>query len=326
MTATRLSATARAALPYLALVVVVVGFLNFLWFMSETIPLNLIPSDGRVIDGHYFLWSKTHGGYVEVNRSFWEWVRLHEPTLFLSWPLVMLAAGYLVFAHLSRSAAGQASAIDSSERVRHVRASGPLLAAGRSGGLIGRAWFSRPLLRIQAYPGGVVVKPPFMAEQAVLAGEIIAVTPEGGLSAQSVPERRPILGVGVSEVSPSYRPKGPRVRIEHAGIGMASPLVISGSANWAIAQAIGNLAAAARGPSPAGELTPEPVRDARRRPLPAVVEAGLRLLGVIVAVAFLWAGITWAIPQSGLFGVVWTAGVIAILAINAWKFVAGWPR
>jgi hypothetical protein len=343
MTAGRLGAAISKALPYLAFAAVAIGMLNFFWFMSETLPLNLIPSDGRVVDGHYFLWSKTNGGFVEVSRSFWEWVRFHEPTVFLSWPFVMLAIGYLVFAHLSGAAAGQTSPVDSAERVRRVRDSGPLLASTRSEGLIGRAWFSRPLLRIQAYPGGVVVKPPFMAERAVLAREIIAVKPEGGLSAQSVPERRLILGFGVSQVSESYRPRGPFVQIEHAGVGMASPLVISGAGNWDIAQAVGKIADAVRAsseadiptvaretPMPSSEIdarTIAPVgttRGGRREPVPPVIKAGLGILGIIVGGWLVWSGITWAIPQLGLFGVVWTAGVVSILAVNAWRFLVRW--
>jgi hypothetical protein len=33
----------RKALPYLAFAVVLLGALNFLWFMAETLPLNLLP-------------------------------------------------------------------------------------------------------------------------------------------------------------------------------------------------------------------------------------------------------------------------------------------
>jgi hypothetical protein len=73
------------------------GMLNFVWIMSETLPLNLIPEESRVIGGHYFMWSKTNGGYIEVSRSFWEWVRFPDAISFLTWPLVMLAGGYLAF-------------------------------------------------------------------------------------------------------------------------------------------------------------------------------------------------------------------------------------
>jgi hypothetical protein len=52
MTAASLKARIGMALPHLAFVALAVGMLNFLWFMSETLPLNLIPSEGQVIGGH----------------------------------------------------------------------------------------------------------------------------------------------------------------------------------------------------------------------------------------------------------------------------------
>lgn len=340
MSASRRKAIVRGALPYVAFAVVAIGVINFFWFMSETIPLQLIPQDSHELDGHFFMWSKNSGGYVELSRSFWEWVRFHSATVFLTWPLVMLAAGYLVFTRLSGIAAGQASPVVSPNRVRQVRDSGPLLASARSSGLIGHVWFSRPLLRIHVYPGGILAKPLFIAERAVLAGEITAVKLGGGLSAQSVPDKWPTLGFSVAEVSPSFRVRGPFVQIDHAGAGMASPLVISGSGIWDVAQEIRMLADASRGISPASgqasatektsmapsgiEASTEPqtliAQGARRENLPAVVKAGLAILGVIVSAALVWFGITWAIPQLGPFGLVWTAAVVLILAANVWRW------
>ena len=338
MTAARLNAQIGIALPYLAFAALAIGMINFLWFMSETLPLDLIPSEGQVVGGHYFLWSKTHGGLVEVSRSFWEWSRFHEKSVFISWPPVMLSLGYLVFARIGSSVGGAVSPILASKRVRLVRSSGPLVLSTRSAGLIGRAWFSRPLLHIWVYPGGIVLRPPFMAERAVLAVEISAVTPMGGLSARSVPDKHPVLGFGVAEVSPTYGPRGQFVQIEHHGVGMASPLVLVGSGNWNAAQAIGRIADAAGGTSAAGVLTPAeeaPMPSSasesnaqagaaqlgRWHHLPAPVELGTAILGAIIGVAMLWFGIAWLIPQLGLFGVVWTAWIVVILALNARRFL-----
>jgi len=306
---------------------------------AETVPLNLIPSDGQVTDGRYFLWSKTNGGYVEVTRSFWEWIRFHNTSTFATWPLVMLAGGYLVFAELGSKVRGGISPIVASARVRQVRGSGPLLAWTRSAGLIGGTWFSRPLVRIQVYPAGIVVKPLFIAEGAVLAGEITAVTPKGGLSARSVADRSPVLGFGVSEVSPSYQPRGQFVEVEHTGVGIASPLMIVGSGNWDIAQAISRVADGARARSADGLMpapeTPmpsatieandmmqvEPAQGNRRQQLPSPIRIGGAILGIIVSLTMVWLGITWVIPQLGLFGVAWTAFLIFILAVNTRRFL-----
>ena len=48
MTMTSLKARVRASLPYLAFAVIGLGMMNFVWVMFETLPLNLIPSDGPV--------------------------------------------------------------------------------------------------------------------------------------------------------------------------------------------------------------------------------------------------------------------------------------
>lgn len=340
MTAAGLKARIGVALPYLAFLAVGIGMLNFLWFMSETLPLNLIPSEGQAIGGHYFLWSKTNGGLVEVSRSFWAWSRFHETSLFVTWPLVMLALAYLVVAQLQTKMGGHVSPILAAERVRQVRSSGPLLASTRSAGLIGSLWLSRGLVRIQVYPAGIVLKPLFSAEHAILATEISAVTPKGGLSERSVPSRFPALGFAVSQVPSTYMPRGPFVEIEHAGVGMASPLELVGSGNWGIAQAIGRVADAARETptarvqtqalaapiqssaaesnvaAPGGAAQPD-----RGQHFPAPIELGLAILGAIIGVALLWFGIAWIIPQLGLFGFVWTAGIVLILALNVRRFL-----
>jgi hypothetical protein len=318
----------RKAAPFLAFAVLAVGVLNFLWFMSETAPLNLIPSDGRVIDGQYYLWSKTHGGYVAVSASFWQWVRFHEQTVFLSWPLVMVAGGSLVFAGLSGRIGGLGQ-IESAGRVQSVRDSGPLLASVRSAGVIGRIWFSRPLLRVEAYPGGFVIKPVFMAERAVLTSEVRAVESGGGLSREAG-NRGPVVGVGVAELSAAYRPNGPFVRIDHDGVGMASPIVIVGSGNWPLAQALPHAAKGATGRTSlddgtrapgstavdAGATTGSVIRGVGRPGLPSSIELAGAVLSVVVCGVLLWSGITVAVPQLGLFGWFWTVFLVAIIAVN----------
>ena len=303
--------------PYVAFGIVALGVVNFLWFMAETLPLNLIPSDHRIIDGHYYLWSKLHGGLVEVGQQAYRWLPVHEAILFLSWPLVMLAGGTLVFRHLARRIAGSSAVDSAGNRSALVRLSGPALASARTGGTIGRIWFSRPLLRVHVHPGGVVVKPPFLSERAILASEITAVTPDGGLSEKSTPSDGPVLGVGVSEVSTTYRPRGPFLRVDHAGVGMATPLVIAGG-RWDVAEAFLSIAGPTPETPPPGVVLAMTTADTG---LPVGIQRAGQILGVVVAVVLIWAGITFAIPQLGLPGVAWTAGLIAIVVINVRKYV-----
>src|SRR5207249_11142076 len=103
-----------------------------------------------------------------------------------------------------------------------------------------------------------------IADHASLASQIRAVTADGCLSSQSVPDWRLVLCFGVAVVSPSYRPRGPLVQIEHAGIGMASPVIILVAGNWDISEAIRSVADAARSTSAADVVAP-----AQQAPMPS---------------------------------------------------------
>jgi len=307
----------QGALPYIAFAVLALGVLNFLWFMTETLPLNLIPSEGRVVDGHYFLWSKIHGGFVEVGRDTYGWLRLHETSVFLSWPLEMLAGGALVFLYFSRRVAGTLPPAAAFGRAAQVRLSGPALASARTAGTIGVVFFSRPLLRVDVHPAGILVKPPFLSERAILASEISAVEPGGGLSEQSNPERGPVLAVGASEVAPTFRPRGPFLRVDHAGVGMATPLTLIGG-RWDVAAAILQIA----GPDRLATQTPVTQRATPgQSSLPTGIRGASLVLGFLVTGVLVWSGITFAIPQFGLPGILWTVALIVILAINVRRYV-----
>jgi hypothetical protein len=305
--------------------VLALGVLNFLWFMTETLPLNLIPSEGRVVDGHYFLWSKIHGGFVEVGSGTYGWLPLHETSVVLSWPLVMLAGGALLFLHFSRRVAGTLPPAYAFGRSAQVRLSGPALASARTAGTIGVVFFSRPLLRVDVHPAGILVKPPFLSERAILASEIRAVEPGGGLSEQSSPERGPVLGVGASEVAPTFRPRGSFLRVDHAGVGMAAPLTLIGG-RWDVAAAILQIAGPER-LATQSQLTQatqtqltQPAAPGQS-PMPTGIRSASLVLGFVVTAVLVWSGITFAIPQLGLPGILWTAALIVILAINVRRYV-----
>ena len=318
----------RAGLPYLAFAIVALGVLNFIWFMAETAPLNLIPSNGRVVDGHYLLWSKSRGGLVDVGEATYQWLRLHETIFFLSWPLVMIAGGSLVFRVFGGRIAGDAGPAADAERAAAVRASGPPKVSARMAGSIGTIWFSRPLLRVDVHPGGIVVKPALLPERAILASEILAATPGGGLAPSSSPPSGPTLGLAVREISPARRPRGPFLSVDHVGLGMASPLRLEGG-RWDIAEAVRSIAPSVRQPDAALKLAPPSGRElniGRWDGLPPIVVAGWLVLAVIVTVSLVLFGLTVVIPQTGAFGIVWTAGLIAIGAYNLRRYVFGRRR
>ena len=53
-----------------------------------------------------------------------------------------------------------------------------------------------------------------------------------------------------------------------------------------------------------------------RAGLPNAIELGGAVLSVVVCGALLWFGVTVAIPQFGLFGLLWTVFLVAIIAVN----------
>ena len=54
-------------LPYLALLAIVVGFINFFWFFAESAALGGDALNGYARDGHYYVAS--HGSYTEVSEA-----------------------------------------------------------------------------------------------------------------------------------------------------------------------------------------------------------------------------------------------------------------
>jgi hypothetical protein len=84
----------RRVLDYVAVALIVIGFVNFFWFIAEAISRGDALS-GKVVDGHYFLGNK--GTYTEVDQATWEWSRLHGLSLFVTHPLAIAAIFYLNF-------------------------------------------------------------------------------------------------------------------------------------------------------------------------------------------------------------------------------------
>ena len=62
-------------LPWIALIVVIVGMGNFVWFLAESSALGGDALNGYVRDGHYFVIS--HGTATEVSQAQWEGSRAH---------------------------------------------------------------------------------------------------------------------------------------------------------------------------------------------------------------------------------------------------------
>jgi hypothetical protein len=279
----------KRALPVLALVAAVVGFANFVWFFIESVNLGGDALNGFVRDGRYFVVS--HGVSTEVSRATWEWSRFHASSIFITHPLAMVGAAYLAFTRVFPSMmAGRSSTESQASRAVWIRGTGPILAFGRCAGQVGGVRYSGPLLMVSVAAAGIIVKPVFMAERSILTSEI-----------RSIAARRGLFGW--------------RIEVAHEGIDAASPLVLYVHPDHPVAQAIRDLGA-----------RPVPLTDQDGRPAPPVVLTSSSadrfmtlsaLGGMAVAGGMIAAGVFWAIPQLGLFGVLWTAMAVFIGASHA---------
>lgn len=286
----RFGARARRLLPYLALLAVIVGFINFFWFLAESARLG-DGLNGYQREGHYFLGS--HGRYTEVSQAAWEWSRIHGISVFVTHPLALAGGAYLLIRFVFPAMmTGRTAATGTNDRAQSIRGSGALLASARSAGQLGEVRFSGPLLNVSVFPGGIVVKPVFMREQAFLASEI-----------RRVSERRSVFGRGI--------------KIEHAGVDSLSPLILFMSPQSPMAQTIwrfqGSASSAGTGEAPTAA---QPIRPRQASMLRLMGVAGIASGVVLIGV-----GVIWAIPTFGLFGILWTGWAIAILLMNVRRYL-----
>lgn len=117
----------RPVLPWLALALVAIGLLNFMWVISESGP------SGKDSNG------------------------LHAATLLLTHPLAMAGMAYLLFSTFFPLVMGVTFGSEATLRLERVRASGPVIASARPGGRLGEIRFTSPLLKVDVHPGGVVL-------------------------------------------------------------------------------------------------------------------------------------------------------------------------
>ena len=283
------SAPGRPAwLTLLAGAVVILGFLNFLWFFSESSTIG-DASRGYIRDGRYYL---VHAGRAtEVSRQTYEWSSFHAASLFVTHPLAMAGGAYLLFTIAFPSMVGASRKPADRQRVDRIRASGDSLAEARTGGRLGELRLTRPLIRVEVRPGGMVVAPFGMEPIGIESEAIIAVVPD-----------RAILGG--SGVAISHRePGAPRIRLL---LDESDPVV----------RALRSIEIG----HPAGSQE-EPVRErAARSTEPYSREMKLMIVGgFVLSIVFAAVAIPFG-SQLGAFGQIWTVVLIAIIGFNAWTY------
>ena len=93
----------------------------------------------------------------------------------ISHPLAMVAMAYLLFQHIFPAMIYRAGPEIRSRATQTLLATGAMLAKTTCGGYIGALQFRGPLLRIEIYPGGILLKPFLMPAVAILDREITAI-------------------------------------------------------------------------------------------------------------------------------------------------------
>jgi hypothetical protein len=303
----------KVALPYIAVLAIVFGVANFAWFWWENFDRG-VASTGRIVDGHYFLNNRWAATYTEVSREAWDWSVFHGASIWATHALAIAGIAYLLFRFEFPARMGLTTKSEEAMRIAGIRASGDQLAKGRGSGWIGDVSFAGPLLVVEVYPGGIVVRPTFMAARAV-----------------------PVTSIKGIEVS------GDSVIVDHSGTG--APLILRAGPDDSVGRALRRL----KPPTVDAVLDPNIERRAhvplenyigvstdsrsdadltRALPgLPPGIAAVAFLLGIFVSVSMVVFGLTWAIPKLGLVGVIWTALAMAITVVNVRRFLPkGWLR
>jgi hypothetical protein len=280
----------RRWLPWLALAVLVIGFVNFMWFFAESTTMG-DTQRGFIRDGHYYL---VHGSVAtEVSRERWDWSNLHAASLLVTHPLGMAGGAYLLFTVVFPAMLGGGDPTARRERVERIRSSGVALASTRTGGKIGELRATKPLVRADVHPGGLVI--------SVLGIEPLAI------EADALSGFRSERSFGTATVRIIHRqadtPSDIRLYLDDG-----SPVVeaLRGliADHPAEVQSAGMAADRSTGPAPA--------------PYPTVMKAML-LVGTGLSVVFLVVALPFG-RQLGGFGVIWSIGLVLIFGYNLWTY------
>jgi hypothetical protein len=278
----------RRWLTALAFAAVVIGFLNFIWFFSESSTIG-DANRGYTRVGRYFL---VHAGRAtEVSREAYEWSTIHGASIFVTHPLAMVGGAYLLFTIWFPSMVGAGRNPDDRLRVDRIRGSGDVLAGARTGGRLGELRLTRPLIGVEVRPGGVILSPFGMEPIGIEADSILGV----------VREQSKLTGSGMA-IS-HHQAGAPRVRLL---LDEGDPVV---SALRSIATGQPDDPHWSPAPQPATRST-EPYSGTMK----AMIVVGFALSIVFAAVSIPFGS------QLGTFGQIWAILLIAIIGVNGWTY------
>ena len=279
----------RRWLPWLALAAVVIGFANFTWFFAESSTIG-DAQRGYVRDGRYYL---AHAGVaVEVTRERWDWSRLHGTSLVLTHPLAMVGGAYLLLTVVFPSMLGGGDPIAKRERVARIRSSGTALASTRTGGKIGELRATKPLVRADVHPGGLII-------------EVIGGAPVG------------IEAASLSGVESGRKFGTTTIRVVHVQADTPADIRLYLDAASPVAQALRSLVPNHASEATSSAPTKDPT-DSSPAPYPAAMKAAI-IVGMALSVIFLVVMLPFG-RQLGGFGIIWSIGLVFIFAYNLWTY------
>ena len=156
-------------------------------------------TEGYVAGDQWYLGG--HGIFMGVSAPIWILSDFSAGTLEVAWLAMAIGIVSLMLVEYRRGISGRLSRDAAAARVAAVTASGHERASRRDTGAVGGVWFAPGLVRITAYPGGVVLKPFFGRPRAILASEVAG------------------LEIGVTAGQP-------RLELHHAAVDLRSPLTV----------------------------------------------------------------------------------------------------
>lgn len=282
-------ARTRRWLPWLALAAVVIGFANFIWFFAESSTIG-DAQRGYVRDGRYYLMHR--GIPTEVSKEQWDWSRLHSASVLLTHPLALAGGAYLMLTVILPSVLATGDPNAQRERVERIRSSGAALASTRTGGRIGELHATKPLVRVNVHPGGLII--------TVIGGTSIGI--ESDLLTDLTPER----SFGTKVVRISHRqidaPIDVRLYLDEA-----SPVV----------QALRGLMPAQPEVQPTGDI-PERRSAAIPTPYPVPMKAAI-IVGMGLSIVFLIVALLFGRNLGGV-GMLLPIVLVLIFAYNFWTY------
>lgn len=282
-------ARTRRWLPWLALAAVVIGFANFIWFFTESTTIG-DAQRGYARDGRYYL---VHRGLpTEVSKEQWDWSRLHSASVLLTHPLALAGGTYLMLTVILPSVLATGDPTAQRERVERIRSSGVVLASTRTGGRIGELHATKPLVRADVHPGGLII--------TVIGGTSIGI--ESDLLTSLAPER----SFGAAMIRISHRqadtPVDIRLYLDEAS---------------AVVEALRGLMPTRPEVQPPSAVPERPSRG-NPTPYPAAMKAAI-VIGMGLSIVFLVVALLFGRNLGGV-GMLLPIGLVLIFTYNFWTY------